>query len=81
MRLYLLFHTSLAKSSFFSHTKRQPWEAEMTKRLESGIAGFSLTRYAPQIPDYTHPSRAALTLPRIFNASEPSTQPELTVSK
>ncbi|EKM59686.1 uncharacterized protein PHACADRAFT_181665 [Phanerochaete carnosa HHB-10118-sp] len=44
MRLYLLFHTTLAKSSLFRHTKRPPWEAEMTKRLESGIAGFSLTR-------------------------------------
>ncbi|GJE84634.1 peroxisomal biogenesis factor 11 family protein [Phanerochaete sordida] len=44
MRLYLLVHTSLAKSSFFRHTKRPSWETEMTKRLEAGIAGFSLTR-------------------------------------
>lgn len=42
MRVYLLFHTSLAKSSFL--VRHAKGAAEVSKRLESGIAGFSLTR-------------------------------------
>lgn len=45
MRLYLLFHNSIASSAFFRNNKRRPWEDELIKRLESAIAGFSLTRY------------------------------------
>ncbi|KAF7797514.1 hypothetical protein EIP86_008714 [Pleurotus ostreatoroseus] len=44
MRLYLLFHTSLAGATLFRGGKRRPWEAETVKRLETAIGGFSMTR-------------------------------------
>lgn len=62
MRLYLFFHNSIASSPLFRNGKRKPWEAEMLKRLESGIAGFSLTRCALPAAPSTQPRTHALTL-------------------
>ncbi|KAH9853743.1 hypothetical protein C2E23DRAFT_727514 [Lenzites betulinus] len=44
MKMYLLFHVAVTSSRVFRGQKRPPWEAELTKRLTSAIAGFSLTR-------------------------------------
>ncbi|CAL1702275.1 unnamed protein product [Somion occarium] len=41
MRMYLLFHTSVAS---LGNSKRQSWENALFKRLETAIAGFSLSR-------------------------------------
>jgi hypothetical protein len=44
MRLYLLFHTTLSKSSILRLAQRPPWEKAIVKRFETAIAHFSLTR-------------------------------------
>ncbi|OBZ76489.1 hypothetical protein A0H81_03552 [Grifola frondosa] len=44
LRMYLLFHTTIMASPGLRHKGRRPWEAELMKRLQSAIAGFSLTR-------------------------------------
>ncbi|KAH9943081.1 uncharacterized protein BXZ73DRAFT_87502 [Epithele typhae] len=44
MKMYLLFHVALASSAAFKGRSRPGWETELTKRLTSAIAGFSLTR-------------------------------------
>ncbi|TBU48477.1 hypothetical protein BD309DRAFT_949541 [Dichomitus squalens] len=44
MKMYLLFHLALTSSPAFRGRKRPAWEAELTQRLTSAIAGFSLTR-------------------------------------
>ncbi|KAI0723353.1 hypothetical protein C8Q76DRAFT_392312 [Earliella scabrosa] len=44
MKVYLLFHVAVTSSAAFRGRKRPAWETELTKRLTSAIAGFSLTR-------------------------------------
>ncbi|CCM02842.1 uncharacterized protein FIBRA_04954 [Fibroporia radiculosa] len=43
LRMYLLFH-SVVSGSVLRSRPRSAWEAELVKRCESTIAGFSLTR-------------------------------------
>ncbi|KAI0637829.1 hypothetical protein C8Q77DRAFT_1048167 [Trametes polyzona] len=44
MKMYLVFHVAVTSTRAFRGQKRPPWEIELTKRLTSAIAGFSLTR-------------------------------------
>ncbi|RPD61907.1 hypothetical protein L226DRAFT_487136 [Lentinus tigrinus ALCF2SS1-7] len=44
MKMYLVFHFAITASPAFRGRNRPGWEAELTHRLKSGIAGFSLTR-------------------------------------
>ncbi|PSR73645.1 hypothetical protein PHLCEN_2v10564 [Hermanssonia centrifuga] len=50
MRLYLLFHATITGSSLFVNSKRPLWDRELIRRLESGVAGLSLTRYVTSTP-------------------------------
>ncbi|TFK93890.1 hypothetical protein K466DRAFT_477813 [Polyporus arcularius HHB13444] len=44
MKMYLLFHLAVTATPPFRGSKRPAWEAQLTQRLTSAIAGFSLTR-------------------------------------
>lgn len=44
LRLYLLFHSTFSRTSFFKLSKRPSWEAEVIKRFETAIGHLSLTR-------------------------------------
>ncbi|KAI0685912.1 hypothetical protein BC835DRAFT_1329154 [Cytidiella melzeri] len=44
MKLYLIFHTTLSRSSILKLAQRPIWEKTLVRRFESAIAHFSLTR-------------------------------------
>ncbi|OJT13540.1 hypothetical protein TRAPUB_9894 [Trametes pubescens] len=44
MKMYLVFHVAVTSTRAFRGKQRPAWEAELTKRLTSAVAGFSLTR-------------------------------------
>ncbi|KAJ7068117.1 hypothetical protein C8F01DRAFT_1116920 [Mycena amicta] len=44
LKVYLLFHLSVASSRLWRRTTRPPWEKELVRRLNSTVDGFSFTR-------------------------------------
>ncbi|KAF7301414.1 hypothetical protein MIND_00706700 [Mycena indigotica] len=44
LKVYLLFHLSVASSRLWRRATRPPWEKELVRRLNSTIDGFSFTR-------------------------------------
>jgi hypothetical protein len=64
LKVYLLFHTSLAASRLLRRPTRPPWEKELTRRLHSTVEGFSFTRWVgfPNMPA----ARVNASRPRAF---------------
>ncbi|KAJ7095224.1 hypothetical protein B0H15DRAFT_828565 [Mycena belliarum] len=74
LRVYLLFHTSLATSRLLRRPTRPPWEKEFVRRLSSTVDGFSFTRKCLLLFNWLSPLTAIMAQQSVPFSSEQSTE-------
>nr|GAT53991.1 predicted protein [Mycena chlorophos] len=60
LKVYLLFHVSVASSRLWRRSTRPPWEREFVRRLNSTVDGFSFTRKCLLLFNWLGPLTAIL---------------------
>ncbi|KAJ7047529.1 hypothetical protein C8F04DRAFT_1059191 [Mycena alexandri] len=73
LRVYLLFHTSLATSRLLRRPTRPPWEKELVRRLHSTVDGFSFTRKCLLLFNWLSPLTAIRAQQSVPFSSEQTT--------
>ncbi|KAJ7499078.1 hypothetical protein FB451DRAFT_1204175 [Mycena latifolia] len=74
LRVYLLFHTSLATSRLLRRPTRPPWEKSLVRRLNSTVDGFSFTRKCLLLFNWLSPLTAIMAQQSVPFSSEQSTE-------
>ncbi|KAJ7904350.1 hypothetical protein B0H14DRAFT_598897 [Mycena olivaceomarginata] len=74
LKVYLLFHTSLAASRLLRRPTRPPWEKELTRRLHSTVEGFSFTRKCLLLFNWLSPLTAIMAQQAVPYSSEQTTK-------
>ncbi|KAF8211299.1 hypothetical protein K438DRAFT_1807074 [Mycena galopus ATCC 62051] len=70
LKMYLLFHTSLATSRLLRRPTRPPWEKELVRRLHSTVEGFSFTRKCLLLFNWLSPLTAIMAQQAVPYSSE-----------
>ncbi|KAJ6509972.1 hypothetical protein C8R47DRAFT_964396 [Mycena vitilis] len=70
LKIYLLFHTSLATSRLLRRPTRPPWEKELVRRLNSTVDGFSFTRKCLLLFNWLSPLTAIMAQQSVPFSSE-----------
>ncbi|KAJ7276228.1 hypothetical protein B0H12DRAFT_1084238 [Mycena haematopus] len=70
LKVYLLFHTSVATSRLLRRRTRPPWEKELVRRLHSTIEGFSFTRKCLLLFNWLSPLTAIMAQQAVPYSSE-----------
>jgi len=74
IRLYLLFHTSVAASAVLKRPTRPPWELELIKRLHSTASGLSFSRKLLLLFNWLGPLTAIMAQQSVPFSAEQSTE-------
>ncbi|KAF7352932.1 hypothetical protein MVEN_01260500 [Mycena venus] len=74
LKVYLLFHTSLATSRLLRRPTRPPWEKELVRRLHSTVEGFSFTRKCLLLFNWLSPLTAIMAQQAVPYSSEQTTK-------
>jgi len=74
IRLYLLFHTSVAASAVLKRPTRPPWELDLIKRLHSTASGLSFSRKLLLLFNWLGPLTAIMAQQSVPFSAEQSTE-------
>ncbi|KAJ7937209.1 hypothetical protein B0H13DRAFT_2424866 [Mycena leptocephala] len=74
LKVYLLFHTSLATSRLLRRPTRPPWDKELDRRLNSTVDGLSFTRKCLLLFNWLSPLTAIMAQQSVPFSSEQTTE-------
>ncbi|KAK7061579.1 hypothetical protein R3P38DRAFT_2830272 [Favolaschia claudopus] len=81
LKIYLLFHTSLATSRLLRRPTRPPWEKELVHRLKSTVDGFSFTRKCLLLFNWLSPLTAIMAQQAVPYSSEQTAKASKKIKK